>query len=76
MKSDGSLCRDYPGDAVTEPELLSGPREARPAHALSSLAFPQGTAPELVEDAAEKAKQPVSTTTGRDLFAAIRDSLG
>jgi len=32
--------------------------------------------PELVENAAERAKLPVSTTTGKDLFAAMRESLG
>jgi superfamily I DNA/RNA helicase len=31
--------------------------------------------PELVEDAAEKARQPVTTTTGKNLFAAMRESL-
>ena len=32
--------------------------------------------PELVEDAAEKSKEPVAVTTGKDLFAAMRGSLG
>jgi superfamily I DNA/RNA helicase len=32
--------------------------------------------PDLVEHADEKAKQPVTTETGRDMFAAMRDALG
>ncbi len=32
--------------------------------------------PELVEQADEKAKQPVAVNTGKDLFAAMRESLG
>jgi superfamily I DNA/RNA helicase len=32
--------------------------------------------PELIEHADEKAKTPVPTTSGKDMFAAMRDSLG
>ena len=32
--------------------------------------------PELVEHADEKGKQPVTTATGKDMFAAMRDALG
>jgi len=31
---------------------------------------------ELVENASEKARQPVTTSTGKDFFAAMRESLG
>jgi superfamily I DNA/RNA helicase len=32
--------------------------------------------PELIEHADEKAKTPVATESGKDMFAAMRDSLG
>jgi DNA helicase II / ATP-dependent DNA helicase PcrA len=32
--------------------------------------------PELVEDADEKARMPVTTQSGKDMFAAMRDALG